>query len=101
MKVYIPFLPQFEKPMLNGTKTMTSRSKRYGEPNDIFEKFGATFQILSVEKMSLGDIQKFWKEEGLNSPEHFMLIWKQIHPYRVFNPTDKFFVHRFKKVNVT
>jgi hypothetical protein len=85
--------------MLNGTKTMTSRSKQYGHVGDTFDAFGATFEITEVGKRLLGDIANDWKAEGMISLEDFMETWKQIHPFRIFNPEDRFFTHKFKRVD--
>ena len=99
MKIFIPFLQRFEEPMLNGTKTMTSRSKKYGEAGDTFDAFGATFKIIEVGRLRLGDIAGYWKDEGMQSLEDFENTWKQIHPYRTYNLEDYFYYHKFKRVD--
>ena len=53
MKVEIPFEAHWQNKMLNGIKTCTSRTKRYGKEGDIFEVFDATFEIARVEKETL------------------------------------------------
>ena len=98
MKVKIPFLERFREPMLNGTKTMTSRNRKYGEPTDTFDAFDATFEIIEVCRLALGDIASFWQEEGCKSLEDFVETWKKIHPKRPYGLSDRFYVHRFKKV---
>ena len=100
-KVKIPFLERFREPMLNGTKTMTSRTKIYGGKGDVFEAFGQTFAIESVDLQPFVVIATQWKVEGCDSKEDFLAVWKQIHPRKALNPLDIFFVHRFHKLEAT
>jgi len=100
MQVKIPFLERFREPMLNGIKTMTSRTRKYGEVGDTFDVFGSTFQITQVCRLELGDIASFWKEEGCQTLDDFVKTWEKIHPNRPYRLSDRFYVHRFKKVNV-
>ncbi len=99
MKVYIPFLKRFETPMLNDTKTMTSRTKKYGKIGDTFDIFGATFEITEIGRLQLGDILSFWKEEGMTSIEDFEHTWKQIHPYKPYRLSEMFYCHKFRRVS--
>jgi hypothetical protein len=85
--------------MLNGTKTMTSRTKKYGNVGDTFYAFGTIFELIEVGKLQLGDIASCWREEGMNNPYDFLKTWKQIHPNKPYCPTEKFHIHRFKKVS--
>ena len=97
-KVYIPFRARFREPLLNGTKTMTTRSKRYGWKGDTFDAFGATFQIADVYVAALSWIAKYcWQVEGCSSEQDFMDVWKSIH-YKLNDPRSQWYVHRFKKV---
>lgn len=99
MEIQIPFLPVWKTLMLNGVKTHTCRSKRYGAPGDRFRKFGATFELVFVEKASLQLVRDcYWQQEGCRSPEHFMQVWEEIHPGRGFVSSDKRWLHEFRKV---
>ncbi len=76
MTVTIPFRPEFKDALLEGRKTKTARTKKYGERGDQFEAFGAPFVILKVEKIRLSDIaSKFFAEEGVESPEAYQKKW--------------------------
>ena len=97
MKVFIPFKEKFREPMLNNVKTMTSRTKKYGNVGDTFEAFGAMFEITNVFRLELGDIASFWREEGCNSLDDFVETWKQIHPNKPYRLSDRFYVHKFRK----
>jgi hypothetical protein len=97
MKVYIPFMERFREPLLNGTKTWTSRTKRYGQMGDSFEAFGATFEILTVEKKTLEEILNHWREEGLDSFSDALITWRKIHPIRKLDFLEQFWTHIFKK----
>ncbi len=95
MRVKIPFYERFRDPLLNGTKTWTSRTRRYGKPDDVFLAFGASFKILSITKKPLSEVADHWREEGCTSIEDFIVLWKKIH-YRVgFLPKQMVYVHTF------
>ena len=97
--IHIPFLDVWRAPMLGGTKTHTCRSKKYGEPGDRFRQFGALFELVSVEKLSLEIVRDgYWQEEGCRSPEHFVEVWESLHPGRGFVPSDQRWLHGFKVV---
>lgn len=100
MKVRVPFKTQFRDMMLSGKKTMTSRTKRYGEVGDTFDGFGATFQITNVMRCSLLLVaNEYYLEEGCNSDYDFVQLWKQIHPRKGFMPNQMVYVHTFEKLN--
>lgn len=96
-RIDIPFLPRFEKPMFAGTKTATSRSKRYGYPGDWFEAFGRTFILTEVIKTKLYRIaHEFYAEEGFTSPKGFIDVWEHLHPRLRYNPSTYVYLHRFQ-----
>jgi len=97
-QIWIPFKIRFKEPLLNDTKTWTSRTKRYGKVGDTFSIFGATFEILEIVKMTLEEVANNWKKEGCESKKDFIEIWEEIHPIKGFIPTQRVFVHIFKKV---
>lgn len=96
--IKIPFLERFREPMLNNTKTITSRTKIYGGKGDWFDAFDATFRLDSVYAQPFKIIRLQWKAEGCKSEEDFMSVWKQIHPRKEFQPNELLFVHRFHRV---
>jgi hypothetical protein len=101
MRVKIPFLEHFKESMLNGTKTMTTRSKRYGWKGDTFDAFGATFQIEKVYKAALSWIAKYcWQAEGCSSEQDFIDVWKSIHHKRN-DPRSLWHVHEFRLLEVS
>lgn len=102
MKVKIPFKEQFRQAMLSGRKTMTSRTKRYGEVEDTFDAFGATFQITDVMRCSLMLVaNEYYLDEGCDSSEDFVKIWEKIHPRRGFDPNQGVYVHTFEKMEAS
>lgn len=98
LTVKIPFLERFREPMLNDTKTMTSRTKIYGGKGFWFEAFDRWFIIDSVDAQPFKIIKLQWKMEGCSSEEDFLSVWKQIHPRKTFTPNELLFVHRFHRV---
>lgn len=98
-EVKIPFLPRFKEVMLNGKKTMTSRTRKYGEIGDTFKAFEATFQLTNVEKLALFYVaNNYYREEGLQSKEEFIEGWEQIHPRKGYDSNQIVWVHVFKKM---
>jgi len=96
MRVGIPFLPQFHDVMLNGTKTMTSRTRKYGEKGDTFPAFEQVFEIVNVFQLRLDVVA--WlhsREEGAKDPQDFMKVWALIHPRKGYVPEQEVWVHEF------
>ena len=98
MKVKIPFYARFKEPLLNGTKTWTSRTKRYGKIGDTFDAFGATFAITDIKHWHLSFVTNHWKEEGCESREDFIQLWQKIHPRKGYDPYQQVYVHIFRRM---
>ncbi len=95
----IPFLAQFRNAVLNGDKTMTARTKKYGNPGDMFTAFGAMFKLISVTEVCLSFVAHVCaKFEGLGSAEEFINVWKEIHPKKGYDPDQLVYLHEFKRV---
>jgi len=85
--------------MLNGQKTMTSRTKRYGNVGDTFDVFGATFELTDVSKMTLQFVAYgYYQEEGCQFPTDFIDIWERIHPRKGYVPNQVVHTHFFKRI---
>ena len=98
MRISIPFQERWRDAILEGSKSSTARTKRYGSPGDTFESFGAEFELVSVEKMTLEDIsESLYEEEGCGSPAEFRALWAKLHPRKGFVPDQVIYVHRFLK----
>lgn len=100
MKVKIPFQPRFKEPMLNGTKTWTSRTRRYGKAGDTFEAFDHEFRIDKVERRTLEDVADHWRKEGCDYREDFVNLWWQLHPQKGFVPTQRVHTHIFRRISL-
>lgn len=97
----IPFQRRFETPLLEGRKTCTSRPRRMGDEGDIFKAYGQTFEITFVEHIRLGLVaEQLYEQEGCDSPEDFIEVWRSIHPRRGYVLGDPVWVHHFKKLEV-
>lgn len=93
----IPFLPQFKNPMLSGQKTITSRTRRYGQTGDTFLAWGETFELLEVTRVLLSSVRnRFYLQEGFPSPEAFEVVWKALHPIRGYDPEQAVYAHSFQ-----
>lgn len=98
-EVIINFREEFEEPLLNDIKVMTSRSEAKGKAGDTFTAFGHRFRIIYVREETLGNIAKFfWREEGVSSENAFIRTWDKIHPNKPFDETTVVYLHRFTRV---
>lgn len=98
--VDIKFRLFFERVMLDGFKTMTCRSRKYGEPGDTFNIFNATFQFTHVMRMRLGYVATdCFEQEGCPSVQAFMEVWSGIHPVKGFDKEEIVWAHCFKRVD--
>ncbi len=97
-EVRIPFLPEFCARMVNGEKTCTSRTKKYGKSGDTFGAFGKTFIITRrVEAKTLADVgARLFQEEGFKTPRQFVDVWNRLHPQKGFTPNKMVYVHHFR-----
>lgn len=95
--VEIPFLARFQRPMLEGIKTLTIRSEQYGNIGDRFVAFGYEFEITSIRQMALSFVADLWKQEGVESREEFVRVWSSLHR-GVWNPNRIVYTHGFKKL---
>lgn len=100
VKVHIPFKPRFKDPMLQGVKTWTSRTQKYGKPGDTFEVFDHEFEILKIERRTLADVAEHYKEEGCSCWSDFVDVWNSIHRGRGFNPWQRVYVHVFRRISI-
>ena len=95
----LPFQPRWRPLVLSGAKTTTVRTRRYGAAGDGFEVEGARFRLVEVVPMALAAARdRWWREEGMESPAQFEAVWAENHPARGFRPADQVWVHRFERV---
>ena len=58
-----------------------------------------TFKITSLTRQVLGDIAKYhYKEEGFNTTEEFIELWKRLHPRKGYDPKQIVWYHEFVEV---
>lgn len=96
-EIEIPFMQEFEPLILTGKKSATSRTKRYGYPDDYFKVGGRYFSLVSANKMKLGEVaENHYLEEGFNSDMEFIKCWKKLHPRKGYDPEQIVWFHKFK-----
>jgi len=99
MQIRIPFNKWSLERLKKGNKSATSRNKKYGEIGDVFVVDGVKYELTAVCKVSLASIRDVcWDIEGCKSPDEFVEVWKDIHPRKGWNPDQKVWFHRFKKL---
>jgi len=84
--------------MLEDIKTWTSRTKWYGKEGDTFEAFNTNFVIVDRLLIPLKQVADHFVEEGFETREGFISTWKQVHPYKGFDPDWSVHVHVFRRL---
>jgi len=98
-RIKIPFLPQFKNPMLSGQKTITSRTRRYGQTGDTFLAWGEVFKLREVTRLLLSSVRdRYYQQEGLPSPEAFQACWEALHSIKGYDPEQAVYAHSFMKL---
>lgn len=96
---FLPFKPIFSGLILDGVKTKTARTKKYGEPGDLLNTGFCRVRLVAVDRVRVGDVaDHHWRAEGVTSPDDFRRIWESIHPGRGFRPDDLVWLHTFEVV---
>ncbi len=99
MKVGIPFKSRFREALLDGTKNVTSRTRKMAAPGDMFTAFGGEFRLDALWKCPLKKVAgELWKREGAVSEKDFKEIWEDIHPLKGFDPEQVVWVHEFHRI---
>lgn len=77
----IPFRSAFEAAIREGRKTATTRTARYGSPGDtLTTPFGFDIFLTRVHEQTLRWVaEHLWHEEGLDSPDAFVAVWRSLH----------------------
>lgn len=92
----LPFRPEFDPKIADGSKTATARSKRYGLPGDRLQTRVGVVVLDSVEQVPLGVVaQQHYAVEGCKTPSEFVAIWWRIHPRVGYDPEKVVWFHRF------
>jgi hypothetical protein len=95
--IKVSFQPEMKEAILSGNKSMTSRTFEMGV-GDVFKLGGQKFKITKVDQHRLRDVaNKYYKQEGVDSPEEFVELWKKIHKGK-YNPKQVVYTHTFKPV---
>lgn len=93
----LPFLPEFHEKVRDGRKTMTCRSKTYGQAGDRLQGPDCVLVLEYVAHWPLGTIaHDFYGLEGLDTPADFIEVWNRIHPKKRYDPATLVWVHRFR-----
>lgn len=103
--VDIPFASRFWTLILEGRKTWTSRTKRYGEPGDLLRAFPHTEKqvMLRLDKVFRAQLRTVAADhygepqEGCASEQDFIALWVELHPRRGWNPGQWVWVHVFHR----
>jgi hypothetical protein len=93
-------MSKFKDRMISGQKVATTRTRKHGNPGDLFPVFGHSFQLTKVDKVYLQDVAStFYRQEGFNSQQEFCLVWKRLHTRKGYQLDQKVWLHQFKKAS--
>jgi len=96
--ITIPFKYRFFKPIEQGIKVRTWRTRKYGDPGDRFPNGRFWYEITKVERACMGSVPEYFAEEGFNDREDAIQTLKEIFPQNGFDPDRMGWAHWFKKV---
>ncbi len=97
-EITIPFKGRFEKPMEQGIKTRTWRTRRYGVPGDIFPNGTSQYRLKVVERSCMGSVPEYFKEEGFTDKEDAIQTLKEIFPTNGYQPDRMGWAHWFERI---
>jgi hypothetical protein len=99
-EIMIPFLPGFAPKIQAHIKTMTCRTKKFGEPGDTFWAFGVHCELTHVFRVRLGYVvSNAYIQEGCDSPGQLIDVWKRIHPVSGYESEKIVWAHCWKVVS--
>lgn len=97
----IPFKARFIEPMEQGIKTRTWRTRRYGDPGDIFPNGKSQYMLTIVERACMGSVPVYFKEEGFRDAEDAIETLKEIFPQNGYQPDRMGWAHWFERAGQT
>ena len=93
----LPFRPEFEEAIRSGAKTVTSRTRRYGQINDVLHTPFGPVWLVGLYQVRLATVRdNFWRAEGVGSAEEFVETWVRLHPRKGFDPDQRVWLHEFE-----
>lgn len=97
-EIFLPFKIRFISHILDGTKTMTARSKKLGKVGDTFVIVDRTFVLTDVRQRKERWVAEHWKAEGCDNRADWLAVWNAIHPLAGYRPDQLVWVHRWKPI---
>ncbi len=96
IRAAMPFRARFAEAIRDGRKTATTRTQRYGWPGDRLETPFGVIRLRDVYEQTLGWVANhLWREEGVESPEAFIAVWRSLHRGS-WDQRRVVWVHRFE-----
>lgn len=96
----LPFTDEMRDAILQGRKTATSRTHRYGHAGDTLDSPAGPIRLVEVRRATLAEVaDSHHLEEGFATPEGFRTIWMRLHPRAGWQPEQLVWFHRFERVS--
>jgi len=97
-EIIIPFKDRFKSRILDGTKNLTWRTRRYGEDGDTFWAFGVQFRILKEWEAPMSAVPENYLREGFDSKKDAIQFMRKLRPKRGYAPQLMGWHHWFGRV---
>ncbi len=99
-EIEIPFNDWSLDRLKAGKKTATSRTKKYGNPGDLFRVGDGEYVLTAITEKPLKEIaEHYFKAEGAESSDEFIEVWRSIHRKKGFVPDQIVFYHEFANIS--
>lgn len=97
----LPFHNEMKKAIVEGRKKKTTRYDVYWVDHDMFyyeddknNTWEVHFKVSDINQCRLAEaVDLFWEQEGFNSKEEMIELWKKLHPRRGYRALDTVYVH--------
>lgn len=98
----MPFSEPMKKAIVHGKKNKTTRYNIYNVIQDMFyfqdddeseTMWEVVFTVGEIKQCRLSEAVEFWKDEGFDSKEDMIDLWKKLHPGRGYRATDAVYIH--------
>lgn len=98
-EIILPFNSWSRKKLALHLKTATTRTYKAGAWGDHFHVGMVAFLLEATMKTTLQVVARdFYHEEGAATPEEFIEVWKDLHPYNGWQPEKIVWIHFFSEL---
>ncbi len=90
--------PRMREQALDGDVTQIHRGQQYADPGDTFAVDGTTFEVVTVDERTLGDLtDEDARAEGARDLDHYREILDRAHDHFEWDDDSEIVCHRFER----